>query len=278
VTNDHHLPGPLVLAALHADDGYDRGEDTWRSVTELNGPARAAALQHAHPDRVELEDVADQIARLEGKAMHAILEAWGPKAGALLCEQRLYATIGGKTISGQIDYLSPDGILQDWKTTSIFTVTWGLKNRGIKRTRLDEWEAQLNCYAYLATLAGHDVNGLEAVIFLDGWSRATAERDPHYPQAKVMRLPLELWDTERTQQYLVDRVFQHLLAETQLAKGIDLLHCTDEERWLEENPKKPPLAKRCLPGRKGYCPMRSYCAGLGDGQHRPENLSLEVEP
>lgn len=273
-TNLLGLPEPFV-AALAADD-YDRG-DSWRTMTELIGPARIAALRHAHPDQEDVEDIADRIHLLWGKTMHKVLELAGTTG---IREQRLYAQVGGQRISGQFDHLALEsGLLSDYKSTSVFTVTYALANRGLKRTRWEEWEAQLNGLAYLCELAGYAVSGLEVNVVCDGWSRrdykfAVKRHEEKgeplvYPAAKVCRLPIPLWGMEETQQYLTERVNAHLLADDQVRHGQPIVHCTPEERWLDPPTTKypRPLAKRCLPGREGYCPMRSFCVSLHDSQH-----------
>jgi hypothetical protein len=165
----------------------------------------------------------------------------------------------------------------------------------LRRTRYDDWEAQLNCYGYLAFLEGYEVTGLEAVVVLDGWTRAEARRVPTYPQAKVIRVPFPQWEHARTQAYLAGRIQAHAAAE------IDLPHCSADEQWrdpavwagykgagkratklFEDEAAarasglrlefRPALAKRCLPGRAGYCPVRTRCASLADGQHQPGTL------
>lgn len=311
-TNLLNLPEPLVTY-LDRDD-YDRGEGSWRTATELIGPARAAALRHAFPEQEDVEDIADMIPLLMGKAIHGVLER---AASSGIQEKRLYATIGGQRISGQFDhYVLADGLLSDWKSTSIFTVQHALKWQGVKRTRFEEWEQQLNVYAYLCELAGYPVTGLETVVILDGWSRAAARRSQDYPQTKVVRFAFRLWEPEEQQAFLAARVAAHLAAERQLQAAaqpdadfsLRLVHCTPDERWQEPSEwavmragqaraagvyptaaqaheaasASPTLSalervqpsKRCLPGRDGYCPMRTACIARHDGQFRDGELAL----
>jgi hypothetical protein len=295
--NSLSLPAPLVRAC--EEDDYDRGPDTWRTVTELIAPPRMVALEHAYPNQRTTEDVADMLWLLQGKAMHAVL-AQSNATG--IAEQRLTATIGGRVISGQLDHfeLTPAGVLTDYKSTSVWTV--------IYQDRYPDWEAQLNCYAMLLALHDHEVSGVQVLAMLDGWSRSKAKKEPNYPQWKAVKVPFRLWSAAETVDYVLKRIALHAAAEEALANGQPLPHCTAKERWQDPPvwalmkagrksavklygtqaeaqaacgaaPRhlvwveyRPSLAKRCLPGRDGYCPMRTLCPTLNDGQFAPGDL------
>lgn len=300
--NSLNLPQPL-LRACELDD-YDRGPNSWRTITELIAPPRMVALRQAYPEQVTVEDVADMLWILQGKAMHAVL-AQSNATG--LAERRLEMTMAGRVISGQFDHfeLSPAGTLTDYKSTSVWTVVY--------KDRFGDWEAQLNGYALLLGVHGHAVTGVQVLAMLDGWSRAKAKKERDYPQWKAVVVPLRLWSRAEQEHYFTERIALHDAAERALAEGRPLPRCTPKDRWQEppvwavmrrgrksavklcpseaearaiiaEAPGglcwveyRPSLAKRCLPGRDGYCPMRTLCPTLNDGQFAPGDLGSGAE-
>lgn len=277
LTNRLGLPSPIAVACEKADDDYDRGPDTWRTVTELIGPARIAVLMHRHPDKRTVDDVSDSLWRLQGKWLHRLLHEANQDG---LAEQRRTMIYRGKVISGQFDHHElRDGTLTDYKSTSV----WSL----IFKDKLMDWEAQLNLYAWLQECHGVEVTRVQVAAMLDGWSRAESKRRQDYPAAKIVVVPLQRWDTATTLDYLDRRIALHEAAEQELP------HCTPSERF--QKPSKWALMK---PGRKSaislhdepplviptgcyieerpsepqrcqfYCPMRDFCPTLNDGQFK----------
>ncbi len=215
ITNRLGLPQPLVDAVVN--DEYTRGEADI-SVTGLLSPPRQAVLKEQHAHEIT-EDVVDRIWSLLGQAVHVILER-ADSSG--ITEERLFMDLYGWRISGQFDRLSlTDGILQDYKVTSAWTIVFG--------DRIAEWEAQLNLYALLATEHGREIKGLEVVAILRDWQKSKAREDPQYPQSQVAVVPLELWSRNRQVAFLRDRVNLHQMARDSLPE------CTREERWQKDD-------------------------------------------
>jgi hypothetical protein len=247
LTNKLNLPEPFVRAANN--ERYSKGESRY-SVTELIKPARMAALERYYGDAI-VEDVADHVWSLFGRITHGILEASGaPETGAIL-EERLYAEVMGVRISGQMDHtvLYPDGLLDDYKTSSVWSVMHGLKL---------EWEQQLNLYRWLQHVNGRAVTRLRVVVFLKDWSIAKARQDGpqgKYPKQAVVAIDVPVWELEQAETFVHQRLQEHTAAD-EWAQGKPVAgepRCTDAERWVR--PRKYAVIKkgnvRAIPG--GLC-------------------------
>ena len=273
ITNKLNLPDAFVEAVRN--DAYSKG-DADISVTTLVGPPQIRTLLEQY-DAVIEEDASDRVWALLGQAVHTVLERSAREA---VTEQRLYAELDGKRISGQID--SQDfrsGAIDDWKTTSAWAVKDGPR---------DDWVKQLNVYAWLAHENGIPTNALRVCAILRDWHWSEAQRYEHYPRGAVLTLPIPLWPIEQTRVYIRDRLRIHFAGETP--------DCTDQERWakpgewavmkegrksavrlLESYPeaaayitskglKSPPHSIVERPGEytrcMRYCPVRKFCPQL----------------
>jgi len=192
------------------NDSYSRGSADI-SVTGLLKPPRIMALETNYKSSIE-EDVSSRIWSLMGQVIHGILER-ADQTGVV--EQRLSIDMEGWTISGQIDRYE-NGLIQDYKVTSVHKLLQG---------NLDEWTSQLNMYAALLRNHAYQVKELQIVAILRDWSKSEARRNPEYPQAQVVTIPISLWDSEKALSFMRDRVKLH-----QQAKNI-LPECSTEERW-----------------------------------------------
>lgn len=209
-TNKQNLPAPLVKAII--DDDYDRGEDADYTITELIDPPRKRFLQKKYDAEIVV-DVSDEIFRLLGKAVHNILERGG------VPERRFAMTILGKTITGKPDRLTKEGLIQDWKVTTVYK----FKDGEIPF----ELEAQLNGYAELMRQNGKKITAVEGVPIFRDWSKRKAqrERDAGYPQSQCLMARAPVWDPKDAIAFLEERVRLHEAAK------IKLPDCTSEERW-----------------------------------------------
>lgn len=212
-TNLQGLPEPLVRAVTN--DPYQRGERTDFSVTQLLGPPRIRILRKRHSHEMT-EDVSDRIYALLGQSVHTVLER--AEVEGALAEVRLYAEIDGLTISGQLDraVFFPDGLLQDYKLTSIWAVTGDIK---------PEWEQQLNLLAFLLRENGHEVNRAQIVVIFRDWSKSRARKDKGYPQHQARPIDVDLWSHDLCLSFLKERIRVHTEAEWSLPE------CTPEDRW-----------------------------------------------
>ena len=207
LTNKIGLPEALVNAVRN--DGYSRGQSDI-SVTQLIDSPFIRHLRQQHAAELT-EDVSDRIWSLMGQSIHAILERANLTG---LVEQRLFVEINGHKLSGQFDHLE-NGVLTDWKLTSVWAVVYGKT----------EWGKQLNVLAYLCRLKGLTVNSLQIVAILRDWSKSKAGKEDNYPDTQVVTIPITLWTPERQEEYVLERINAHFHDGT--------IPCTDDERWVK---------------------------------------------
>lgn len=228
-TNRANLPQPLVTAIQ--DDPYSKGDCDY-SVSELLSPPRISALKKKYESELE-EDVIDYMWVLLGKSVHTILERANHTG---IAERRLYGEVSGKLIGGGMDIVHKGGLLQDYKITNTFKV---------KLKEFKDWEAQLNSYNFLLSLHNEPINTMEIVAILRDWVKSFAKKDPKYPRAQVMIIPIPIWPLEKTKAYLEERIRMHEEAKYRLPE------CSLEDRWSNYKTDW----NRC----ESYCPVASKC-------------------
>ena len=215
LTNNWNLPQPIVDAV--ADDSYSKG-NAHASATDLILPSRIFALKTKHDNKIT-EDVSDRIPALLGKVVHSILQNSDTTA---ISEKRLFSIIDDWTISGQTArLLFDDGILQDWKTSTVEAYNYKEKEGFV------EWEQQLNIYAYLwqENYPSLELKSLEAVVILLGWSPSKQARNPFYPPTAVLKVNIPMWSWEKVYTWIKERVVSHKEAMETLPV------CSGEDRW-----------------------------------------------
>lgn len=208
-TNIYSLPEPLA-SAIRNDPYVKRGDI---SATGLLRPPQMAALEIAHKDELT-EDVSDGVWRLLGQAVHAIIER--ADNSNHLAEEALETEVAGWKVTGKPDLLDPDGVLHDWKVTSVYSFLLGDK---------PEWEAQLNIYRFLYSKYGFQVKKLQIVAILRDWV-SSKRNDPEYPPAPVQVVDIPMWDLNQTKEFIESRVMLH-----KAARMGQFRDCSPEERW-----------------------------------------------
>lgn len=221
ITNRHGLPQALVRALQR--DGYSRGHSRF-SVTQLIDSPRVRWLRENNAASIE-RDVSDSVWSLFGRAVHHILET-GADQSEHIVEERMFATVHGTVISGQVDVLDRGFCAEmlDWKVTTTMTLR--------SPERLDKWEKQLNSYCALRRISHIQTGGREptpvtsllVVAFLRDWSKGRA-RDADYPKSPIVPIPLRMWTDQAQDDFLRECVIRHMEAE------VELPLCTDEDRW-----------------------------------------------
>lgn len=209
LTNRAELPQAFIEALTH--DSYSMG-DADMSITGLLKPPRVVVLERDYETQI-VEDVSDRIWSLMGQSIHTILERANRTA---VSECRLSMEIEDWTISGGMDVYDEEGILSDYKVTSVWKVIKG---------DLDEWTKQLNGYSVLLRHHGHKVEKLQVIAILRDWSKMEAERDPTYPQSQVVNIHIPLWEPDRALAFLKERVILHQQAI------FNLPECNPVDRW-----------------------------------------------
>jgi len=187
ITNKNNLPEPIYQALLN-DSYNDGGADI--TVTRLIDSPRINALLKAHGGE---RDASESLWALLGQAMHHILERGNHKEENEIREKRLFAEIEGWKVSGQFDRLVlDDGVLQDYKVTSAYSLNYGIK---------DEWIKQLNVLRWLASLNGMKVNKLEIVAILRDWNKQHAKKY----QTPVQVLDVPMMDMLELERYIKEK-------------------------------------------------------------------------
>lgn len=222
ITNKFNVPDTLV--ALANNDTYTKGKADF-SVTEIISPPRVQRLRRKHWKDME-SDVSDMLWQLLGSALHVVAERG--QAEDCITEERLYVEVDGVTLSGAIDIqkVTPEGIIiTDYK----FTSAWALRQDKF------EWAAQQNMYAWMVHKAkGQKVIGIQICALIRDWVRREAQSKPDYPQAPIQVINLPLWDLEKTEQYIRDRINLHRDSKVAADFEEELPFCTEDEKWIRE--------------------------------------------
>jgi len=206
LTNEYGAPDEIVKAIQN--DSYTKdGADF--SVTELIKPPQIRRLWKEHDEDISV-DVRDEIWKLLGKGVHAAIEQAESEGTK---EQRFHAKHNDSTISGAIDLIGDDGLITDYKVTSAYSVQKGLK---------EDWERQLNLYAWLLRKNGITANKLQIVAICRDWMKSRVGKY-NYPDSMVVVLSVPIWRDGRQDDYVDQRVRVHTQEST--------IPCTPEERW-----------------------------------------------
>jgi len=206
ITNMHGAP-ESILQAVTADP-YTKGEADF-SVTELIKPPQINRLWAEHENKISM-DVRDEFWKLLGRGVHNVLEQYSDGG---VSEERHFAKVGDVTVSGAID-LVDNGMVTDYKVTSTYSVTKGLK---------PEWEQQLNMYSWLLRQNDISSSSLRIVALCRDWIKSRSDRSQKYPASPIVILPVPKWPDEQQDQYIEERVRVHMDEST--------IPCTSEERW-----------------------------------------------
>lgn len=263
-TNKLNLPQGIVNACLRE---YDKGKADY-SITQLLKPAQEHRLLQLNADKI-IVDVADEIWKIFGSAVHAILEEsnhftdlkWHedklykieealtmvepedlieeirriidlpkPQIGNLILEERMYARLGDVVISGQPDwYDMKRHVLEDYKVTSTYKIT---------SKKFSDWIYQLNGYKWLLVQNERPVNTLKINAILKDWSHMKArmsKEEDGYPKSAVEVVEIPPMTILDTIQLYLDRVKLFRQSESiDTAKELaEQLPCSDEDRWKE---------------------------------------------
>jgi len=218
LTNKLDLPEPFVRAV--SEKKYDN-QGSWRTVTELIGPPKIAALKRKHEKEIEV-DASELVYTFQGEISHALVE----RAAKTMCiqgwqaEERLFKTVQGKKISGAYDLYNP-------KTGELIDVKNSTAYKAKKGQAPEEWIQQTNLLAHLLRQAGSTVNSIRILFLVRDFSKQEARRNPDYPQNNVLYLEVPIWEDDKCEAYLHERVALHIHAET------TEVECSPEDRWAK---------------------------------------------
>jgi len=210
LTNNLNLP-QTVVSAIQRNPYIQVGDI---SVTGLIQPPRIRQLTSRYREEMTV-DVSDRMWALFGQMFHYVLEKADTDNG--IVEERLSTDINGWKVTGQAD-LYEDGVLYDYKFTTIWSYVYGLKI---------EWEAQCNMYAQILRDI-FPVKELKIIMGLRDWVKRNSDRKD-YPDSQIVMVNVPMWKPEDVHEYMVERVTYHQEAESLPDKELPL--CTSAERW-----------------------------------------------
>ena len=258
VTNKLHLPEAFVNA-VSVERHNKAGQ---YSATTLNKGVKEIILQERHWEQFTT-DAADNVWAVFGTAVHAILEKNGD---GNFHEEKFDIGVSNSRVTGVVDsYDMERGIINDWKTASVYKVLKG---------DFADWRKQGLTYAWLLKQNGLDVRRCRFIALLKDHSKSKAKFDATYPQSPVFVYEFEVTPEELEQ--TGERITQKVIAIEAAEKmgDDDIAPCSAEERWAD--PEKFAVMKN---GRKTAVRVfdtqadADACAGeLGNShyvEHRP---------
>ena len=220
ITNKHNLPQTFVNVIERPT--YSKGK-AHLSATEIINSPQIVTLKHKHWDEIEV-DASEMVWSLFGSAVHGILEHG--KGKNHIVEERMHTTLDGWNLSGAIDLQEVDedgGIhIRDYKVTGAWSV----------RNEKQDWHDQLNVYAWLVEkVKGKQVKSLQIIAIIRDWAAREAAVKEDYPQAPIATIDIPLWDMEKREAFVMERLNLHATAYFESDSGGELPACTPEEMW-----------------------------------------------
>ena len=223
ITNKKQYSEVLVNAIKHATKEYQSGRgETDYSCTQLIDDPTVRRMSILFKDEI-VEDVDDLYFTIFGSILHKILE---DNAGETdTPEQRWFLDVNGKTVSGQGDHLAADGVMSDYKYTSVFKIK--------KKQANVEWERQLNVLKYLAESSGDEITKLQIIAYPKDWRKSESMRTEDYPTKETV-IEFPIWSTKDAEDYIERQVELHKEADL-IDDPEKLPICSDEARWKDED-------------------------------------------
>ena len=215
-TNKYNLPDAFMEAVLN--DTYSKGDSKY-SITELLKPPYMCQLERIHADKLEI-DISDLFFSLLGSGWHLLMENRIPDSPRYVKERRLFESIDGINISGQVDlYDKKDELLLDWKISAVWSFKLG-KN---------DWIGQVNMLAWLLEKKGVKPKKLGIFGGMRNWERSRARRrERDYPRIAIDWRTCKPWPKARQEAYIKSRIGLHEEAQ---GNPVKIPSCNKEERW-----------------------------------------------
>jgi hypothetical protein len=224
--NKQNLPEPLCKAIEHYTSQHEVGSAK-RSITGLIDSPLIHYLWQVFGAQIVV-DYSRYIWSVQGQIVHEIMARFGQATDEHV-ECTILADINGWQIIAHPDYLKQPSRLIDYKYTSVFTVSKGLKT---------EWEQQVNGYIHMMRICdvpalrilADNLKGVDVQVcaILRDWGPRFKAQFP-YP-GKMLNVPI--WSAEKAGAFLAERVNVHRRAEEGAKGGVTPPCCTDEERWI----------------------------------------------
>lgn len=219
VTNKLHLPEAFVKAVSverHNKAGC-------YSATTLNKGTKEIILQERHWDEFTV-DASEQVWATFGTAVHAIMEKY---EDGNFHEEKFDIAVSKSRVTGVVDsYDMERGIINDWKTASVYKVSKG---------DFSDWYKQGMTYAWLLKQNGLDVRRCCFIALLKDHSMTKAETDSSYPQAPVFVYEFKVTPEELEQAGARITAKVKDIESAELMGDDDIEPCTAEERCAESD-------------------------------------------
>lgn len=245
------------MAVFLAADDYDGpsadSNPKTISATGLMKPVRQIVLGKRLNKDIGMMDISSLISSRMGQAYHAAVEhAWLYKLEQALerlgmpkkvrnlivinptpeqltedcipvyIEQRTEREVMGWVISGKFDLIL-DGVLEDVKSTSVFTY--------VKQLNKDKYALQGSIYRWLNSTLITEPHLIINYIFTD-WSSARARTEKAYPPLKIFPQKIPLLDLAQTDSYIKGKLRQ--IDQYMNVEESKLPFCGDEDLWRKE--------------------------------------------
>ena len=219
VTNNLHLPEAFVKSVSverHNKAGC-------YSATTLNKGTKEIILQERHWDKFET-DAADNVWAVWGTAVHELFEKIQDDN---FHEEKFDIEVSQSRVTGTVDsYDMENGIINDWKTASVYKVMMG---------DFSDWHKQGMTYAWLLKQSGLDVQRCRFIALLKDHSKSKAKVDKSYPQSPVFVYEFDVTpeDLELAGKRIHTKVVEIEAAEKMTDD--EITPCTAEERWADND-------------------------------------------
>jgi len=238
------LPDYFTSAVEAASNDYVQGRTAF-TATALCKPPRMLVLEQ--DPEIPPPDVADEVWKLLGSAMHKLMERGQLSLGDMR-EKRLYAEVDGVEISGQADlYVFAERKLVDFKFTKVY---------GAQHPH-QEWKTQLDILAFIWKYNGFDVQAIENLIIMRDHSSFESKRG--YPKCPVIVKPWTLASSEETLADIRKRIAE---------RSCDPRPCTPEEMWQRGDGQRV----RC----ELYCRANSVCGAFQEYKEYRSGKTVKV--
>ncbi len=199
-TNKYNLPEYLVKL-LSKDYCPIKGRI---SVTQLIGEPLVRNLKMKHHDDL-VYDVSDRLQALIGNGLHFYLFEKTTEDEDF-AEEKLVDTIGGWDFVGKCDNYSPENkSIIDFKTCKI----WAWIYRDEADSQINSYVKQMNCYVWQWRRRGFEVNTAYLDLFFKDWAKTKASYEKNYPPCQFVRLEVPVWDFEKQERYIRERLEYH---------------------------------------------------------------------
>lgn len=142
-------------------------------------------------------------------------------------EEKFDIAVSKSRVTGVVDsYDMEHGVINDWKTASVYKVMHG---------DFSDWYKQGMTYAWLLKQNGLEVRRCRFIALLKDHSKSKAKTDSTYPQSPVFLYEFEI--TPEEMQQAGERIIAKIkdIEAAELMSDDEIAPCTAEERWADSD-------------------------------------------